>query len=543
MTCRDSHPQMAGKTRVSTRIEDQTMKRLVPLSSGLLTTALFFLLAFSLPGIAAAQTWEAVNPEIAVGKNVRLEVRLLGADAKPITSPVTVRTTRLDMGPDGMGTMTARLKPVAAATPGALAFETDIVMAGRWALSITAAVPGQATPVTGAVVFTAVEKKGEATPPPMDTASAERKILFYRNPMGLPDTSPVPKKDWMGMDYIPVYADEANDPPGTVRINPAKVQRAGVRTEPVSRRDLRRTVRAVGTIEPEENRLAVVTAKFGGFIEELFVPVTGMNVRAGAPLVRVWIESPEILQKQSDLLTALRGTNGRAEDVERSMRNLRLFGISDQVINRLRETREPVRSIILTAPADGTVLQKPAVVGMRFASGETLFKTADLSKVWVMAQVAERDLALVRIGQPARIMVKAYADAPREGRVAFVYPELNSATRTAPIRIELDNGDGLLKVGLYADVEIEARANGPVIAIPESAIIDSGSRRVAFVAMGEGVFEPRDLVLGRRGNGFVEVREGLGEGERIVVTGNFLIDAESNLRAALATFTAPPSEP
>jgi Cu(I)/Ag(I) efflux system membrane fusion protein len=501
--------------------------------------ALLFMFAAGSFG-TATQKWQAVNPEIPVAKNARLELRLVGADGKPITGPITVKSTRLDMGPDGMEEMTARLKPVPAATPGVVAFETDIVMAGRWALSISASVPDRSEPVSGVVVLTAVEKRSEAAPDDATTAGAkpaERKILFYRNPMGLRDTSPVPKKDWMGMDYIPVYADEANDAPGTVRINPAKVQRAGVRTEEVRRHTLLRTVRAVGTIEPDESRLAIVTARFGGFVEELFVPVTGATVRAGAPLLRVWIESADILQKQSDLLTALRG--GRPEDIDRATRNLKLFGIPDPVIARARETREPVRSIVLTAPADGTVMQKPALVGMRFAPGDTLFRTADLSKVWIIAQVSERDLGLVRVGQPARIKVKAYADAPRDGRVGFVYPELNLATRTALVRIELANGDGLLKAGLYADVEIDTRSENAVVAVPESAIIDSGSRRVAFVAKGEGVFEPRDLVLGRRGNGFAEVREGLGEGEMIVVTGNFLIDAESNLRAALATFTAP----
>ncbi len=521
------------------------MKRLIPLSGGpaALAAALLSLFAFGLPAISAAQTWEAVNPQIPVGKNVRLEVRLVGADAQAVTGPVTVKTTRLDMGPDGMPTMTARLKPAAATAPGVIAFETDIAMAGRWGLSITGMAAGQTSPVSGVVIFTAAEKRSDAAPPAPAATPAERKIIFYRNPMGLPDTSPTPKKDWMGMDYIPVYADEANDPAGTVRINLAKVQRAGVRTEEVGRRNLTRTVRAVGTVEPDESRLAVVTAKFSGFVEELFVPVTGATVRAGAPLVRVWIESPEILQKQSDYLTALRGVSGRPEDVDRAIRNLRLFGIPDQFISRLRDTREPVRSIILTAPSDGIVLQKPAVVGMRFAPGDMLFKTADLSRIWVMTQVAERDLALIHPGQPARITIKAYADSPLEGRVAFVYPELDPGTRTAQIRIELANADGRLKTGLYADVEIEARADGASIAIPESAIIDSGSRRIAFVAKGDGVFEPRDLVLGRRGNGFVEIRDGVAEGERIVVTGNFLIDAESNLRAALTAFTAPKTGP
>lgn len=502
---------------------------------GLAVLAGALVLSFRL--LAAPPTWEALNPEIPVGNNVRLELRLVGADGKPVTAPVTVQSSRLDMGPDDMAEMTARLRAATATAPGSVAFETDIVMAGRWALRITAAVPGQSEPVSGVVVFTAADAP-QAAPP----ASSERKILFYRNPMGLPDTSRVPKKDWMGMDYIPVYADEANDPPGTVRISLAKVQRAGVRTEEVMKRSLARSVRAVGTIEPDESRLAVVTARFGGFVEELFVPVTGATVRAGQPLLRVWIESAEILQKQSDLLTALRGTTGRPEDVERAARNLRLFGIPEAVIARLRDTREPVRSIVLTAPADGTVLQKPALVGMRFASGDTLFRTADLSKVWVMAQVSERDLTLVRVGQAARVTFKAY-DTPRDGRVAFVYPELNAATRTALVRLELPNGDGLLKAGLYADVEIDTRSDNTVIAIPESAIIDSGSRRVAFVAKDGGVFEPRDLVLGQRGNGFAEVRKGLVEGERIVVTGNFLIDAESNLRAALGALVPPSDAP
>jgi Cu(I)/Ag(I) efflux system membrane fusion protein len=490
---------------------------------------------------SSGMTWQAVQAEVPVGQGVRLEVKLVGAD-DAVVEDVTVTQTRLDMGPDGMPTMTAPLMPVAASMPGVLAFEADLAMAGRWALTLTGMVDSRAEPVTGTVIFTAVEQKAEAAL--AAEPAGERKILYYRNPMGLPDISPVPKKDWMGMDYIPVYADEANDPPGTVRISLDKVQRAGVRTEPVIRRDLTRTVRAVGRIEADESRLAVVTAKFGGFVEELFVPVTGAEVRAGEPLLRVWIESPEILQKQADYLLALRGTTGGAAEVARVERNLRLFGLPEQVIEGLRRTREPVRSVVLTAPQNGTVIQKPALVGMRFAPGDMLFKTADLSTVWVMAQVAERDLAPIQAGQAARIALPAYPDGDCDGRVAFIYPELDPTTRTALVRIEHPNPDRGLKLGLYADVAIETRADdATVVAIPESAVIDSGTRRVAFVAKGEGVFEPRDLVTGRRGDGFVEVQKGIAEGERIVVAGNFLIDAESNLRAALASFTAPDATP
>lgn len=482
---------------------------------------------------AASPTWQAVKSEVPVGNSVRLEVKLNGAG---VAGPITVTSTRLDMGPDGMETMTTRISPVASTTPGVLAFEADLVMAGRWALTLSAKVEGQ--PVTGTIIFTAVEKKAGAESAP--APAGERKLLYYRNPMGLPDVSPVPKKDSMGMDYIPVYSDEVSEAGGAIRIAPERVQRAGVRTELVARRDLTRTIRAVATITPDESRLGVVTAKFDGFVEQLLVPLTGAEVRAGQPLVRVWIESKEILQKQADFLIALKAGSARPGDVEQAERNLRLFGISDQEIAQLRRTGQAVRSMVLTAPTSGTVLAKPSVVGMRFSSGDTLFRTADLSTVWVMAQVAERDLALVKPGQTARIILKAYPDAPVEGRVAFIYPEIDMTTRTAQVRIELPNPDGRLRSGLYADVAIEAQpGSGPTIAVPESAVLDNGMKRTVFVDKGNGTFEPRNLTLGQRGGGYVEVRDGLTEGERIVVTGNFLIDAESNLRAALTAFTAP----
>jgi len=486
--------------------------------------------------------WEAVETEVAVGKGVRIAVRLAGTDGAAFAGTIAVTSTRLDMGPDGMAMMEAPLRPVAGQPPATLAFDTDLVMAGRWALAITATVDGFAEPVSGTVIFTAIEKHSAATPAASTSGAkdGERRIVYYRNPMGLPDVSPVPKKDTMGMDYIPVYEDEVSDGQGTVRIAPEKVQRAGVRTAVVERRSLTRGVRAVGTIVADESKLAALAVKFDGFVEELFVPVTGMEVKAGDPLARVWIESPEILRKQSDYLAALRGSGAASSrDSKYAENNLRLFGIPDPVIARLRATREPVRSIVLTAAAGGTVLEKPALNGMRFAAGDPLFKIAELSTVWVMAEVSERDLGALKIGQAAKATLRAYPGETFEGRVAFIYPEFNIAARTATVRIEVPNGDRRLKLGQYGDVTIAAALSGtPVVAVPESAIIDSGTRRVAFVDKGEGVFEPRDLAIGGRGNGFVEIRDGLAEGERIVVSGNFLIDAESNLRAALASFAA-----
>ncbi len=372
---------------------------------------------------------------------------------------------------------------------------------------------------------------GVATAPATEQGS--RRVLYYRNPMGAPDVSPTPKKDSMGMDYIAVYADENTGPKGTVQLSPEKIQRAGIRTMAVAREPLSRPIRAVATITADEKRVSVLTAKFAGFVEELSVAQTGAVVRKGEPLARIWIGSPEILQKQSDLLVASRS----GSDVERAAANLRMFGVSDQVIAEIRRTGIPVRSMVIDAHSAGTVMEKPAVAGMRFDAGSTLFKLVDLSAVWLIAQVAERDLMAIQPGQKATISLNAEPGSDTVGRVAFVYPDLDQKTRTGSVRIEVDNSDGRLKLGQYADVSIEAAVTQEaVISIPASAVIDSGTRRVAFVARDNGTFEPRNLVLGRRGGGKVEVKEGLSEGERIVVTGNFLLDAESNLRSALSGF-------
>lgn len=475
--------------------------------------------------------WEAVTSAVPTGKAVRLEVRLKGLSSTPSADGVRLTSTRLDMAPDGMASMMASLRMLPSPAPGTVAFEADLSMAGRWALSLAADVAGESRPVRGTVVFRA--RDGAPAASPSEAKGGARRIVYYRNPMGAPDISKTPKKDSMGMDYIAVYEDEVSGPPGTVRIAPEKVQRAGVRTGLVTRRPLVRTVRAYGTIEHDERRQAVLTAKFDGFVEELLVPLTGAEVARGQPLARIWVESREILQKQSDYAAALRG--GRADELQRAAANLRQFDIPDAVFETLRRTGEPVRSLTLNAAMGGTVLERPALNGARFTSGMTLFRIADLSVVWVMARVAERDLQAIAVGQTVRVTPNGVIGEPIEGRVDFVYHDLDTATRTGLVRIELPNSARRLRIGQYADVAIATGGEAATaLVVPDSAVIDSGKRRVAFVVRGEGLFEPRDLVLGRRGDGFVEVLVGLAEGERIVVTGNFLIDAESNLRAAIS---------
>ena len=374
--------------------------------------------------------------------------------------------------------------------------------------------------------------------------SAERKLLYYRNPMGLPDTSPVPKKDSMGMDYLPVY--EGDDKGGGVALSPEKIQMSGVRTEVAELRELGHTLRVTGRVELNERRVYSVTPKFEGWIERLYVNSTGQPVRAGEALMEVY--SPELVTAQQEYLIALRGAGGADGETGDTMKRLqdgalarlKNWGIGETEIERLRAEGSVRRTLTLRSPVSGLVLEKPAVQGMRFMPGEMLFRVGDLGAVWIVADVPERDLGAIRVGQKARVQVTALPGRDFNATVAFVYPTLNAQTRTGQVRLELANPGGALKPAMYASVELGAGERGRVLAVPLAAVIDSGNRRVVLVQTGEGRFEPRDVELGARGDDYVGIAKGLKEGERVVVGGNFLIDSESNLRAALSGFTAAP---
>ena len=393
----------------------------------------------------------------------------------------------------------------------------------------------------------AVEQSAVAGTEP--AAKKERKLRFYRNPMGLPDTSPVPKKDPMGMDYIAVYEGEEPEPEmpaGAVRIRPDKVQLLGVRSEAVEARELRRTVHAVGTIQANERLLYKVAPRFEGWIEKLLVNTTGQAVARGQPLMEVY--SPELISAQEEYLVALRGVKDLKDSgpeaqalmqrlAEGALRRLGNWEISERELQALQQEGKPRRLLVYRSAANGVVLQKPGVQGMRFMPGDVLFEIADLSSVWVLADVSEQDIGLVRVGQEAKLQIVAYPDRAFTGKVVFLYPTIDMETRTAKVRIELANPGGLLKPSMFANVELLAgSARGKTLAVPESAVLDSGTRQVVLVRRGEGLFEPRSIKLGMRAEGYVEVREGLQAGEQVVVRANFLIDAESNLKAALETF-------
>jgi Cu(I)/Ag(I) efflux system membrane fusion protein len=399
----------------------------------------------------------------------------------------------------------------------------------------------------GRTASNAPEATAAATGEAATSKSGERKILYYRNPMGLPDTSPVPKKDPMGMDYIAVYEGEDQGVPGTVKVPAGRIQMLGVRTEPVSRRSLSRMVRAVGTIEINERGQHTVAPKFEGWIEKLHVNTTGQAVARGQPLAEVY--SPELVSAQREYLIAYNATKnlgGAGSDAQAgvqqlagaALERLRNWDISEQQLARLRESGEPRRTLTLTAPASGVIVKDPPVAGMRFMPGEALFKIADLSRVWLIGDVFEQDLSLVRVGTRGAITVSAYPDKSFPGEVTFIYPTLNTETRTARVRIELANPQGQLKPGMYGTVQIDAGPKREVLTVPDSAVIDSGTRQTVMVALGEGRFEPRDVKLGSRGEGFVEVLSGVKDGESVVTRANFLIDSESNLKAALSGFSA-----
>ena len=381
---------------------------------------------------------------------------------------------------------------------------------------------------------------------PSAPAKAERKVLYYRNPMGAHDTSPVPKKDSMGMDYIPVYADE-QESAGTVKISLDKIQRTGVKTEKVEARPIVRTVRAVGRVEHDETLLTIVTVRSDGYIEELFVNKTGQHVEKGEPLFRLY--SSQIQLAQSDLIVAMRNTEGRRtgpeadKSLEGAMLRLRNLGVPQSRINEIRKTNTNPRTIDWPAPATGDVIEKKVINGQRVTAGDELYRIADHSLVWIIAELAESDIGSIRVGSAAKVTVRADLGAPVEGKVTFIYPELKPETRTVPVRIEIPNPEGLLKTSMYADVVFNVGEAAPVTAIPANAVIDSGTRQVVLVAKGEGRFEPRAVKLGGRGEGYVEIVYGLKVGEEVVTSANFLIDAESNLRAALQSFTQQETQP
>ncbi len=390
----------------------------------------------------------------------------------------------------------------------------------------------------GAGIYVAQKKaarnQAAASSPAAGKSAGERKIKYYKSTMMLGQVSQRPQKDSMGMDMVPVYEDEASDT-STISIDPVTVQNMGVRLGTVTRGPLRRTVRTVGHIQPNETALTDVTTKFKGWIEKLYVDATGKEVKKGEPLFDIY--SPDLYSAQNEYLLAL---NGKANLKQSALTRLKYFDISNEQIAELEKTRKSTKTLQVKAPADGVVLEKMAVEGQMVEAGMKLYRLADLSIVWLQSQVYEQDLAYVRLGQEAVATLSYLPDRKFRGRVTYLYPTVDEKTRTAQVRIEFHNPGLFLKPGMFATVELQAELDPSALLVPDTAVLRSGEKTTVFVALDGGKFEPRTVTLGPRSeNNLYQVLSGLNEGERVVTSGQFMLDSESQLREAIQKMLEP----
>ena len=392
---------------------------------------------------------------------------------------------------------------------------------------------------------------------PAAAKKEERKIAFYRNPMDPSIHSDHPAQDSMGMDFIPVYTDELDAPASAVEGRAAVVipadrrQLLGVQSEPLVRAPLSRAIRTVGRIVPDERLLHHVHTKYDGFIEHVYVDFIGKYVKKGEPLLSIY--SPELYATQQEYLLArkavreLGGNEGDAAARSKALvdavrQRLLLWDIRPEEIATLEKEGVARRGVDLYSDESGYVLAKVALHGMRVTPADSLFDIADLSRVWVMADVYEADLPSVRLGMSAAIETASAPGRKLRGPVTFISPTVEAATRTTKVRVEIENPGGRLKPDMFADVTLEVDL-GSALVVPAGAIIDAGARKLAFVDLGEGRYEPREVTLGARADAGFVVLSGLAAGEKVVVAANFLIDSESSLKAAVQSMKSATPEP
>jgi RND family efflux transporter MFP subunit len=379
--------------------------------------------------------------------------------------------------------------------------------------------------------------------------SGERRILYYRHPMNPAVRSDRPAQDEMGMAFVPVYEDEASGASGVagravVSLPPERAQLLGIRSEPVGAGTGGGALRTVGRVAVDERRREFVHAKSEGYVEKLHVDFTGKPVRKGEPLLALY--SPELVAAQSEYLLArqararLEGSavpgvaEGGADLAEAARQRLRYYDLGADDIAELERSGTVRRTVTLRSPVSGVVVQKTVVEGMKVTPADRLYEIADLSRVWILAEVYEKDLGAVPLGTPARIRLPYRAGREWTGRVSFVSPTVKPETRTVEVRIEVGNADAALKPDMFADVHIDSEGAAPAgLTVPESAVIHTGERTLVFVDQGQGRYEPREVSVGARVAGGYQVLGGLAAGERVVVSANFLLDSESSLRAGL----------
>ncbi len=383
-----------------------------------------------------------------------------------------------------------------------------------------------------------------------ESGSQERKVLYWYAPMNPSYHSDHPGKSPMGMDLLPKYADDAAEkmPSGTIKISPERQQLIGVRTTTVERAPLTRTIRTTGHLVPDETKLAHIHVKVNGWIDKVYVDFVGALVKKGQPLFTVY--SPDLVSTEQDYLVALKGkkyldpapyrevTEGADSLLKAARERLKLWDISDEQIKKLEQTGKFEKTMTFYSPVSGFVLERQAFPEAAVGPDKELYLLADLSTIWVDADVYEYELPYVRLGQKATMHLSYYPGKTYTGHVTYIYPTVDPQTRTAKVRLDFSNPEFELKPQMFADVELNV-SYGTNVLIPAEAVLDSGSRQTVFVAKGNGYFEPRDIKVGPRVDDKFIVLSGLKPSETIVTSGNFLIDSESRLNAATGDMSSP----
>lgn len=391
------------------------------------------------------------------------------------------------------------------------------------------------------------------TPAPSKTSAAagseqtkpkgKRKILYWQAPMDPTEIYDKPGKSKMGMDLVPVYEDQTNSG-NTVVIDPATVQNMGVRTVKAKRKNFIHSIRTVGKVVYDEEKLYTVTTKISGWIEKLQVSYTGQEVKKGAPLLEIY--SPELVTTQEEYLLALNThklvsqsdfasvRDGAETLLASAKKRLLYWDIPRYEVEQLEKTGQVNKTIQLQSPANGVVIHKNAVEGMHVKEGQELYKIADLSKVWVNVSIYDNDIPWVTVGQKAEMELSYLPGEIFHGRVTYIYPYLNAKARDVQVRLEFQNPNLKLKPEMYTNVKLHSAVIPDALVIPSEAVIRSGARNLVFVTREQGKFEPREIRIGAEGeNGEVHVLSGLLEGEEIVTSAQFMLDSESRLQEAI----------
>jgi RND family efflux transporter MFP subunit len=419
---------------------------------------------------------------------------------------------------------------------GALAFALANPVGWQWLSVATARLP--------------IAAPAPAAP---QAATAVRRVKYWRAPMDPTFVSDKPGKSPMGMDLIPVYEDEAEQaPPGTVRIDPVYRQDIGVQTESVTRRDIALNIRTVGTLAHNDKQIAWVNTKYEGWIENVAVNYMGENVTKGQALFDIY--SPQLVTTEKEYLQALdyaaRLQDSAYPDIAARARSLmdaarerlRYWDVTDAQIDELERTRTPRRTLSVISSVSGVVVAKmdQALDGMYVKPGMNIYKIADLSTIWVDVEIFENQVASMHVGQRATVVLPYLPGRTYTGYVRYLYPHFNEKTRTMTVSIEIQNPDQILRADMYATVTFDVPAARNVLAVPEEAVIRTGTRDLVIVERQPGTFQVVPVTLGANGSGVWEVKEGLEDGAHVVVSAQFLIDSESNLREAIRKVSGPP---